>query len=120
MSEHVTQEQAVMLKEQGYDVPCREYWYGEEMLQDQYPLNQNEHDGCISAPSLSEAADWLRDVKGLHYYCYPTPKWGYWISAIHNKEKEGWHKVGDYDTHSLALSAAITKALTILKERTPN
>ena len=69
MSKLVTFEQAKKLKKLGYDEECTHFfkineedkpaqWFGEYH-------NHNMHFEYISAPTISEALEWFREVKGV-------------------------------------------------------
>jgi len=110
---------AVTLKSKGYDVPCMYYMTsnGTEMTPSMPPRNHNRDHYLLSQPTLAEAADWLREKKGLHVYCLQDKhgKWQYMIEEVPRTRKV-WHNM-NYETYPLSLSSAITKALTILKDR---
>lgn len=109
----VTFEQAVKLKELGFDWECISK-YNEEhkfVICAKFRDN-NQSDWDISAPTLSQAQKWLREVKGIDvHYDYGRNKWTYywgrrWSQALYEEE---------YDTPIDALSAGIDKVLEYLK-----
>lgn len=130
--ERVNLETAKMLKEVGYDVDCNAFYMdgtgAAHLNSSSYSRNTTFGllDHCVDAPTLHECADWLRTVHGLHVHCYPQlydeVEWvgfytqiEYCVPVPIRYEKGGG--VISFPSHSTALSAAITKALTILKER---
>ena len=101
---HVQKETAVLLKEKGINVPT------------DYVYAYSEGDMTISAPTLYEAADWIR-AKGVHVAIVPTFRKATWDFQyfIYNNETKCWDlgQIGNYscDTHDLALESGIVHAL---------
>ncbi|NDV93489.1 hypothetical protein D0T84_00965 [Dysgonomonas sp. 521] len=66
----VTFEQAKKLKKLGFDRETSDIYWMDGDMEENYGRfdwnNQNDED-CISAPSASEALQWIRDNKGI--YC---------------------------------------------------
>lgn len=134
MEDYVTFEQALRLKELGFDWKCL-YWYhpNEDDKTKRFrmsnEMNHNFYKRGISAPTLSQAAKWLREVKDIiigidfdnwydKYICYVYKKIiynsenikdSYGSMLVTNKENE------DFDTYEKALLAGIDKALELLK-----
>jgi len=119
---------AVMLKEAGFDFRVSHYY--EEVGEAKPFNNRNQHppqydfnsrvgyEDCCSAPTLSLAAQWLREVHGLHVcadYNMIMKHWDYRLRDV----IECSHNVliAPFPTHDHAYTAAIEKALIILKER---
>lgn len=76
----VSKETAVLLKDAGYDVAC-EMCYdknGDLQRTELGDCNFNESRYAYSAPTLHEAADWLRS-KGVHVSIYPNVEWQEWM-----------------------------------------
>lgn len=75
MEDYVTYEQAVKLRELGFDWECNHVYYGEnathlfpderKKLCECFRRNSNNTDYRFSAPTLNQAAKWLREVKGI-------------------------------------------------------
>ncbi len=72
--DYVAYEQAVMLKECGFDWETEHYYEFEELTDTEVvfkrtascnPFNHNAFAESFSAPSLAQAAKWLREVKGI-------------------------------------------------------
>jgi hypothetical protein len=101
----VSREQAEMLKKVGYDVPCTHcYLNGNDRMPEWVPKDYNRYDNACSAPTLDEAARWLREVKGWHVMVLMDTdrKWGLYVMTTEYMLNEG-----KFDTHDLALSAGI-------------
>jgi len=100
---HVTKQTAVLLKEKGINVPT------------DYVYAYSEGDMTISAPTLYEAADWLRS-KGVHVYVVPVNLWQQWRMFINldtypPQKTRIPDKPMDFETHDLALESGIIHAL---------
>ena len=113
---HVQKETAQLLKEKGFDLPCRQFYDGNVGMgsQENNPVNWNKYDDVYSSPTLHEATDWLRETKGVHVqvgtYHYNVGVY-YWESTVVEIEDGKYHQVGMFDTHDLALEAGIVHAL---------
>ncbi len=140
----VTYAQAVKLKECGFDWPCYEFWDNSFCL-DGTPVkirksisepkicvmsecnSMLDKMGCglITAPSLSQAAKWLREVKGIYievkvrdHNAFETVG-----KVIDNKTPhlplpkylfDLWDYRNPYTTYESALSAGIDAVLRLL------
>lgn len=121
---------AVMLKEKGYDVPCGSYrWDGSyKFISDcppdierlhhivGRPENHNSIATRISAPTLAEAADWLRG-NGVHVYCEPNiyfTNWWWRISTLDHMNCEDPNCLDPFPTHDEALHGGIKQALLLI------
>lgn len=94
---HVQKETAVLLKEKGFNVPT-DYFYA-----------YSEGDMTISAPTLHEAADWLREKKGVHVYVKPQWSTEEWFGVVSIYAKNRYTE--NFKTHDEALEAGIVHAL---------
>ena len=114
----VSREQAELLKKVGYDVP-HVYVYNNRgrLICLNHPEGNFDFDnsGNVSAPTLDEAARWLREVKGWHVGSdWDTKSWFYFIKILDNTDSIVG---GTHPTHDLALSAGIDLILKKLKEQ---
>lgn len=135
------QQQAQTLKELGYDVPCRDYWYLGDTGTNTDRLsctnvwdNWNMDSLCLSAPTLHEITDWLRDAKGLHIMLMmdtdgSSVKWcahtqmnidkraGFAVITTHalrtSESDPYFSPIVYFETHDNALSAAIDRCLNL-------
>lgn len=130
-NKYVTFEQAKLLKELGFNEPCIFHYEDDGCLyQNKVPTNtisdlyvvQDDlvmrnfcyRIGRYSAPTLHEAADWLRD-KGL--YTYPKLNaLGKWYAVVHFLEyAETVRQEEMFDDFYTALSHGIDYCLSALK-----
>ena len=113
---HVQKDTAVLLKEKGFDLPTKGcYEVDGKRVLTIYPRRDFNTYAImhISAPTLYEAAEWLRE-KGVHVqvgtYHYNVGVY-YWESTVVEIEDGKYHQVGMFDTHDLALEDGIVHAL---------
>ena len=120
MEEFVTYEQAVKLKELGFDWKC-DYWYY-NVTKCQVSVHGSDcfdFDNMTKSPTLAQVQKWLREVKkililidirGINEKVF---HWKIFNSDIF------WTYSSDvnFDTYEEALSVGIDKTLEILKEK---
>ena len=127
---HVSRELATLLKQAGFDWECREYYYnftttGWSLNFDDNFINWNSWgEQYISAPTTEVAQRWLREVKDIDVYIFPTTnnkrgcvyEWGIktfgralWV--------EGQPYTTQYDTYEETQEAGIMKALEIILKK---
>ena len=143
MEDYVTFEQAKKLKELGFDWECSHYYEGhnnprlKESTQfsgEHYYVKDfyhnfndfNSHHGQpgwpnCSAPSLSQAQKWLREVKKINVEviaCFNRSldmwQWDCFIQSLEDDEID--ESTISHDTYEKSLSAGIDRALELLKE----
>lgn len=136
MEDFVTYDQALRLRELGFDWDCG-YYYNE--CNQKFMPNTNDSYGqlntndlldninriwnCISAPTLSQAQKWLREVKRIHIV----------IDAVHRMNCDGTYAIFypytikdwegkilnnfglGYECYESSLEEAIDEALELLK-----
>ena len=119
--EYVTYEQSQALKRLGFRDEVFGYYdeFGRLGVQAQTDYNVN-WDYFISAPTLSHAQKWLREVKGIHVE--PHFQYGTIFKVVIQSETKYLYKTLDkgYDTYELALSAGIDAALELLTNKLKN
>lgn len=122
--DYVSFEQAKALKELGFAWEST-YFYDLEKPQEDKIKSKIPQDFNImalvslsSAPTLSQAQKWLREVKGIDITAVPSQHYGVkkyrWMLNRWSPERHGWDE-NLYDTYEQALSAGIDKALQHLK-----
>jgi hypothetical protein len=119
--EFVPYEQALALKELGFDKPCFAYYdkhmtgvlYGN--LWNGNPIEMGLPDNSVhvecTAPTFSQAFRWFREKYDLHYKIEPTIKNKYtsYISQL------GWDYIDVYKTYEEAELACLIKLIEIIK-----
>lgn len=128
MSNLVTFDQAVNLCKLGFNNPCwRTYIITSKNLIPKGKdgrMNKNSElcKGYYSAPTVSEALDWIREEKGIVCYVdviyHPIEKKAMYLGKI--LSESGiiiQKKTSDFDTHPLASSALLTAVLNYLIEK---
>lgn len=133
MKEHyVTYDQAVKLKELGFDWECDHSYLHKAIDKSGNPYlyhvemrnwnNFNSEVECFSAPRLDQAQAWMREVKGWDITSIPTlaeygEKKYRWDICHWSKPEYGDCSDGIFDSYELALSAGIDKALELLTDK---
>lgn len=117
----VSREQAELLKKVGYSEEVGAYYYEGELKDDYYDVFYNYNGsevviGMVSAPTLDEAARWLRDVKGWHCYADSSREWCTWYPVVVPKGGSFDTGTDGFTTHDLALSAGIDLILKKLND----
>lgn len=117
----VSYEQAVRLKTAGFDWPCEAFYEhvdGKMWIAIDGKENWNSGVDC-SAPSLAQAAKWLREVKGIaiNVIAHDGGKYDYDIVFLPNAvecdcnfDRSPW-----YRKYESALSDAITTTIELLE-----
>lgn len=121
----VTYEQAVKLKELGFDWKCNHSYYGRRSkglieFCTYYDFNKNGGPNECSAPTLSQAQKWLREVKGIHIEIKYTfnPQYEPWIGKLviigDQPEPNTIINTDTCDSYEEALLEGIGRALELL------
>lgn len=108
---------ARLLKEKGYDRECISY-YHDNCREVDYSFcgerNSTWEERCVSAPTKSEAIDWL-ERKGIVVWVEPTiDGWLYFMKSEQHYEDNAEPIFGTFKTRLEAEEAAIIKALELL------
>lgn len=124
--DYVSYEQAKKLKELGFDWRTIWYYEFEEPTDDEAVLNytasynglnNNMFDDNYSAPTLAEAAKWLREIHKLSIRINYSQTHKNWFFDILNLD-DGSYTDSDideyYSTYEKALSAGLDAALELL------
>lgn len=126
MEDYITYDQAVKLKELGFDWETTHFYDLEETqegcIKGRVPQDFNAMTfiSLVSAPTLSQAQKWLRDVKGIHIEIKYTsnPQYEPWVGKVviieNYPEPNTIINTDTCDTYEEALSEGIDKALAIL------
>lgn len=125
MEDFVTFEQAIKFKELGFDWKCYTFYHGDNwcgLSHSGMCENHNMFEKCVSAPTLSQAQKWMREVKNIHLEIkyMSNPQYEPWVGKvviIENYPKPNTIiDIDTCDTYEEALSICIDKALEILKQ----
>ena len=128
MEDYVSFEQAVDLKILGFDWKCN-HWYHQlepdKILESDDYSNHNRFERPFSAPTLAQAARWLREVKGISVEPFSSVVGKDWAYQLYHtqKDKFGLSVVVDkkcvkeygYATYEEALAEGVSQALKLLK-----
>lgn len=134
MSKIVTFDQAKRLKKLGFNKECDDiYWTdGSKDLEEGYgkfDWNNQSEEPCISAPSVHESLDWIREEKGIDCCVFFNNEL---FGNLDNAKAIYYFKYGcngrmiynswnvdykSFDTHSLAESALLDAVLTYLEKK---
>lgn len=133
---YVSFDTARMLKEVGFDVPCRDFFTiegdGNVVITEARSCREhNSFEGCfISCPTLALAARWLREVHGIHVMIHPyydcsvnadgeivdkRMYWGYMIlyAATGNLAEDNDER---FDNYEQALEVGLQKVIKLIKK----
>jgi hypothetical protein len=130
--EFIRYEQALALKELGFDEPCIKYYWTDGMFTKTYesPFNHNKRDNSISAPLYQQAFRWFREKYSIQSTIEPTKDqhrfelgFNYWI--WNTKTAEEWftepkdRPAGDYvfDSYEEAELECLKKLIEIVKNK---
>ena len=122
--EFVPYEQALELKELGFDEPCLG-WYQDNTLRLDINSNQSikfhEHLGrfkeCFLAPLYQQAFRWFREKHGLLFWIEPSFKNQYQTDGyVYYVKNNGSYSI-DYATYEQAEIACLKKLIEILKTK---
>lgn len=109
--EFVTYEQALELKELGFDEPCFGFYTVKKNLGwnshclEPYNINDPKTYGYLSAPLKSQFFKWIRDKYNIHYTI--SVREGIWYF-------EGW-SLKEYKTYEEAENACINHCIKIIE-----
>ena len=126
MEDFVTYEQAEKLADLGFDYKCIACYDEEEFEYNGEPNDYNSgyyRYNLISAPTLTQAQKWLREVKDIHIEIKYTinPQYEPWIGKVviieDYPEPNTIIDTDTCDTYEEALSEAIDKALELLTQQ---
>jgi hypothetical protein len=119
--EFIPYEQALALKELGFDEPCFGYFYTEDkFFETKIKNSELEEDCSISAPTFSQAFRWFREKYDL-IVCndYGNNEYFYWLISkdekmfFNNEDEEG--NVTTYKTYEEAELECLKKLIEIVK-----
>ena len=119
----VTKEQALWLKEIGFDWPCEHYFWNTEERKGFVRLNHNKLKSHphISRPTIALALQWLWEAKGVYvseeiHGNYSAPEFGFDVIDKNNGELI-YSSEYEYATPQEVKSAGLDAATRYVKER---
>ena len=123
--EFIPYEQALALKELGFEDPCIKYYWTDGMFTKTYesPFNHNKRDNSISAPLYQQAFRWFRKKHDLDSYIMParleTKKvYDYYIWFTNEKEERDlFIGMNNQYTYEEAELECLKKLIEIVKEK---
>ena len=125
----VPYEQALALKELGFDEPCFSYYKNDQLSEIEEVINSkmrnvnNEIDDYISAPLYQQAFRWFREKYVLDSIVQPTYSTKYQYRVFNVETKSKVQVYGDYmgkefNTYEEAELACLKKLIEIVKQQT--
>jgi hypothetical protein len=115
--EFIPYEQALALKELGFDEPCLMYWndFGKTSI-NRFQLHNKIDEWCqdyIEAPLYQQAFRWFREKYQIDSWIYPNLNGLYSVSNI--RRGVGLGKVSEYQTYEEAELECLKKLIEIVK-----
>lgn len=120
----VPYEQALALKELGFDEPCTRYYWIDGLYSQHYniPFNYNGKENSISVPVYQQAFGWFRQEHGLYSHVresYAFDNTLEFVSQINGSYVN--HGIADkpinrFETHEEAELECLKKLIEIVKE----
>ena len=114
--EFIPYEQALALKELGFDEPCIKYYWTDGMF-DIYkdPFNYNKRDNVISAPLYQQAFRWFREKYKIRFIIQSSMSdLGEYFKVIF---PNGEQRNVSYNTYEEAELACLIKLIEIVKKK---
>jgi len=119
-------EQALVLKELGFDEPCLAFYDGKETNQVYYnsvrngsgdyePFKNNERLKWFGAPLYQQALRWFREKYNLKFHIRED-NWNNWCS-VYILISDEHERVGDYLTYEEAELECLKKLIQIIKNK---
>ena len=129
--EFVTYNQALALKELGFDEPCLAFWNGKntdtfyfnnirDASGDYVPFQKHDRLKWFGAPLYQQAFRWFRDVHELEGVPQKADSFSWFKFCIWKYTSNGKHRVNDafdfeHKTYEEAESACLDKLIEIVK-----
>jgi hypothetical protein len=125
--EFVPYEEALALKELGFDEPCLSVYDKDSVLQRsllEYPIinsknNFHEHWNIITAPLYQQAFRWFREKHNLpsHIHTIWQHDWNNYSYQWHiTEDKNEWTGIRHFETYEEAEFECLRKLIEIVKE----
>lgn len=116
--EFATYEQAVALKELGFDYDCFLYWYKSEpenllLRRHDHILNNTK---CVPAPLKQQVFKWFIENHNLYTSIDYNLKFNVWVCEWRNKNGK-FGVIGSYNIYEKAENACIDKLIELTKTK---
>lgn len=110
-------EQALALKELGFDEPCIKYYWTDGMFVKGYedPFNYNKRDNVISSPLYQQAFRWFREKYNLNQFLHPNSK--FYFYTLFSKNDCPTLISDDYSTYEEAELECLKTLIEIIKNK---
>jgi hypothetical protein len=118
--EFIPYQQALDLKELGFDEPCIKYYWTDGMFTKTYesPFNHNKRDNLISAPLYQQAFRWFREKYRLDGKPeYFLNDWYCFIINDMKGEDNSRRLFTEFPSHEEAELECLKKLIEIVKEK---
>jgi hypothetical protein len=120
--EFIPYEQALALKELGFDEPCFGWWFADEEMLIIDKSTKSTSENIIQAPTFSQAFRWFRDNYNIDCYIRGRKSMSYEfiISGIAIPNSSGKNTKNSYfvyDTYEEAELACLIKLIEIVKNK---
>ena len=123
--DYVSFEVAKLLKEKGFDEPCRSYWADNHFSSFEHTklfVSNGDEPVCLLRPTLQMAMKWLRKTHKIHIQIWILEDNGYWFDIEKIVNAQYKHKslystgLEDiyFESYEQACEAAIKYCLTNL------
>ena len=122
-TQFVPYEQALALKELGFDETCIMAYYHllsedkKDKLFMRYNDNKTNSDNAISAPLYQQAFKFFRDKYELYYTIEGSKKYGFAFFIYYENDDNGELKSKEYSTYEEAEQECLIKLIEITKEK---
>jgi len=122
-TQFVPYEQALALKELGFDETCIMAYYHllsedkKDKLFMRYNDNKTNSDNAISAPTFAQAFKFFREKYELYYTIEGSKKYGFAFFIYYENDDKGELKSKEYSTYEEAEQECLIKLIEITKEK---
>ena len=120
--EFVTYEQALELKELGFNEPCFGWWFVDEKMLFIEKSKKSTSDNILQAPLKQQVFEWFRNVHNYHvsirkryFQTDGRIEYNYFIYPPNSNEHLEHNLLDEYDTWEEAESACIDDLIKLVK-----
>jgi hypothetical protein len=115
--EFIPYEQALALKELGFNEPCIRYYWTDGMFSKTYnePFNYSKKENTISAPLYQQAFRWFREKYNLDSWVYKSRDYAYFYSILRDSRYLSANV--EFISHEEAELECLKKLIEIVKNK---